>query len=264
MAQLRVAGRLLVVALVVLPLVRATAVAGTDGTQSVRRLVPDRTTALSVRVGPASPTAFTWHVVLGPTESLTRLGDGRIAVLAPWPPDLVDPEDENDTNYPTYPVPEAPPLSSSDPYRFSADPDGSMAADEAMHDVGPFDPAYADEYIPDPGRDDPDDLDSPENANSGPPPGPDTSDPVEPSDSEPVSELDPLDALNNVEAARSDQFVALISAPYALDALNRRIPARLTVAGPDMIELTAGPALIAPAYPLVVTSSIVFNPDALR
>ena len=41
-----------------------------------------------------------------------------------------------------------------------------MAADEAMHDVGPFDLAYADEYRPDTGADAPNDPDSPANANS--------------------------------------------------------------------------------------------------
>jgi hypothetical protein len=69
-----------------------------------------------------------------------------------------------------------PPLPDGDPYEFSADPDGSMAADEAQHYVGPFDPAYSEEYLPDPGSDDPTDPESPENANRGPPPGPDTTD----------------------------------------------------------------------------------------
>jgi hypothetical protein len=136
-----------------------------------------------------------------------------------------------------------------------------MAADEALHDVGPFDPAYSDEYLPDAGSDDPTDPDSPANANSGPPPGRDTSDATDASDNEPVPEFDHLDAIYEAEASRSDQVVALIGAPQATDALGRRLAAWLRVTGPDSVELRFGPVLVS-AFPLTATSSLTFNPDA--
>lgn len=208
-----------------------------------------------------SPAAPEWRITLSPNESLARLPDGSIAVVAPWPPNPGDgtyypPEDDSVSRDP-------PPLPANDPYRYSADPDGSMAADEAQHDVGPFDPAYSDEYLPDPWAvDDPSDPDSPVNANTGPPPEADTSDRLEPSDNEPVAEADALDALYEAEASRPDQIVALIAPPQATDALGRRIPARLTITGRESVELRFEPTLIA-ALPFTATSRLTFNPDAL-
>ena len=125
----------------------------------------------------------------------------------------------------------------------------------------PSTPATRDEYLPETGSDDPDDPDSPANANNGPPPGSDTSDTVEPSDNEPVPEFSPLDALYEAEASRSDQIVALIAAPHATDALGRRVVARLSVSGSDVVELRVAP-VFPPAFPLSATASLTFNPDA--
>jgi hypothetical protein len=216
---------------------------------------------------PFWPLKYEWRVSLRPTESLTQLADGSVAVVAPWPPDIIGPGDGTDyRSSASDPGGQAqslepPSLPASDPYLHSADPDGSMAADEALHDVGPFDPAYSDEYVPDTGSDDPADPDSPANANSGPPPGRDTSDATDASDNEPVPEFDDLDAIYEVEASRSDQVVALIGAPQATDALGRRVAAWLRVTGPDSVELRFGP-LVVSAFPLTATSSLTFNPDA--
>ena len=213
------------------------------------------------------PVVYEWRVSLGPTESLAQLSDGSVAVVAPWPPDIIGPGDGTDYTSPAGapgerdPSADPPPLPASDPYRYSADPDGSMAADEALHDVGPFDPAYPDEYLPDTGSDDPADPDSPANANSGPPPGRDTSDTADASDNERVPEFDHLDALWEAEASRSDQIVALIAAPKATDALGLRVAAWLKVTGPESVELRFGPGF-ASAFPLTATSSLTFNPDA--
>ena len=199
-----------------------------------------------------SPTEYDWRLELSETESLARLPDGSVAVVAPWPPGSGDGTyypPENDS------VPRDPPSLPTDPYRHSADPDGSMAAEEALHNVGPFDPRYPGEYLPDPWADDPT---GPED----PPPKADTSDPIEPSDNEPVAEVDPLDALIDAEAVRSDQIVALLGVPRATDALGRRIPVRLVINHANTIEVRFEPALAA-AFPLTATSRITFNPDAL-
>jgi hypothetical protein len=209
----------------------------------------------------SSPTTFDWQVSLGPTESLTQLADGSVAVVAPWPTDVLGPDDGTDYTS-SGPAPAPQPLPSPDPYEFSADPDGSMAADEAMHNMGPFDPAYADEYIPDFGIDDPSDPDSLENANSGPPPGPDTSDPTDPSDDELVAESDGHDALYAAEESRSDQVVALIAPPHAVDNLGNTVPSSLSITAPDTVKLTVGPVVNGPQYPLLATSGISFNSDA--
>jgi hypothetical protein len=214
----------------------------------------------------SSPVVYEWWVALSPTESLTQLSDGSVAVVAPWPPDILGPGDGTDYTTPAgtpgeRSLADPPPLPPSDPYWYSADPDGSMAADEALHDVGPFDPRYSDEYLPDTGTDDPTDPDSPTNANSGPPPGSDTSDATDPSDNGPVPEFDHLDAIYEAEASRSDQIVALIGAPQATDALGRRVVVRLRVKGPDSVELRFGPLFVS-AFPLTATSSLTFNPDA--
>jgi hypothetical protein len=214
----------------------------------------------------SSPAVYEWRVLLSPTESLAQLSDGSIAVVAPWPPDVIGPEDGTDYTSPAgtpgeRSVAEPPPLPASDPYRYSADPDGSMAADEALHDVGPFDPAYPDEYLPDTGSDDPDDPDRPANADSGPPPGSDTSDTTDASDNERVPESSPLDPLYEAEGSRSDQVVALIAVPRATDALGRHLDARLKVTGPESVELRFGPEF-ASAFPFTATSSLTFNPDA--
>jgi hypothetical protein len=218
------------------------------------------------RTSATSPNAYDWQVSLSPTESLTMLSDGSVAVVAPWPADVTGPDDGTD-----YMSPESagdstefrdmPPLPLTDPYTSSADPDGSMAADEALHDVGPFDPAYPDEYLPDFGSDDPTDPDSPANANSGPPPGPDTTDTTDPSDDEPVPETDRLDTIYEVEASRSDQIIALISRPQGMDALGQPVPASLHVIAADTVELVFEPAA-RPTFPLSVTSNVTFNPDA--
>lgn len=214
----------------------------------------------------SSPTAYELKIALGPTESLAKLPDGSIAIVAPWPADVLGPGDGTDYMSPASDPGEREllpptPLPVSDPYRYSADPDGSMAADEALHDVGPFDPAYPDEYLPDTGSDDRDDPDSPANANSGPPPRADTSDTVEPADNERVPEFSPLDALYEAEASRSDQIVALLAAPQAADALGRRVAARLGTSAPDIVELRFA-SVFPPAFPVSATSSLTFNPDA--
>jgi hypothetical protein len=213
-----------------------------------------------------SPVVFEWRVFLRPTESLAQLTGGSVAIVAPWPADVLGPGDGTDYTSPAgtpgeRSLADPAPMSASDPYRYSADPDGSMAADEALHDVGPFDPRYSDEYLPDTGSDDPTDPDSPANANSGPPPGRDTSDATDASDNERVPEFDPLDEIYEAEASRSDQIVALIAAPKATDALGRRVGAWLRVTGPDSVELRFGPGF-ASAFPLTATSSFTFNPDA--
>lgn len=225
---------------------------------------PGRVVLTVRREWASSPTQYEWRIALGPTESLAELADGSVAVVAPWPADVLGPGDG--TEYPASDPGETdfappPPLSASDPYRYSADPDGSMAADEALHDVGPFDPRYPDEYLPDTGHDDPDDPDSPANANSGPPPKANTTDTVEPSDNEPVPESSPLDALFEAEALRSDQIVALIAPPAAADALGRRVAARLSVSMPDLVEVRFG-AVFTAAFPLSATAAVTFNPDA--
>ena len=207
----------------------------------------------------SSATAYEWRFALGAKESLARLPEGSIAVIAPWPPNPGD-----GTYYPPEDPPgrEPPPLPANDPYRYSADPDGSMAREEALHDVGPFDPRYPDEYLPDPWAvGDPSDPDDPVNANSGPPPKLDTSDPVERSDNEPVLETDALDAVYNAEAARSDQIVALIERPRARDALGREIPVRLVITQANAVELRFAPVLTA-AFPFTASARFVFNPDA--
>ena len=212
------------------------------------------------------PAVYEWRVSLGPTESLAQLSDGSVAVVSPWPFDVIGPGDGTDYTSPDgtpgeRDLADPAPLPASDPYRYSADPDGSMAADEALHDVGPFDPAYPDEYLPDTGSDDPSDPDSPANANTGPPPGRDTSDTADASDNEPVPEFDHLDAIYEAEASRSDQIVALIAAPQATDALGRRLAAWLKVTGPESVELRFGPGF-ASVFPLTGNSSLTFNPDA--
>jgi hypothetical protein len=138
-----------------------------------------------------------------------------------------------------------------------------MAADEKLHDVGPFDPAYADEYLPDPWAvDDSSDPDSPVDPDAGPPAEADASDPIEPSDNEPVPEVDALDALYDAEASRSDQIVAMIAAPQAKDALGRRIPVQLAITASNTVELRFGPVLAA-TFPFTASSRVTFNPDAL-
>jgi hypothetical protein len=228
--------------LVVIPLSRGT-------TTPAVQLFPDRGTAVStsssttvsstpdgVRLSVHSSLAL--HVRLRPNESLAQLRDGSIAVVAPWPAELLGPGDG--TYYPPSETDHRPaPLPKDDPYAHSADPDGSMAADEAMHDVGPFDPAYADEYKPDLWAEDPADV------SLGPPPGRDTSDPIEPSDNEVVPASDSLDAIYAIEASRPDQVVALI-APVGQNAV-LRITAR------DMVEVTLTG---------VASIGISFNPDA--
>jgi hypothetical protein len=213
----------------------------------------------------SSPALSEWKISLGLTESLAQLPDGSVAIVAPWPPDITGPGDGTDYTSPEGSPGETDhtmaPLPESDPYRYSADPDGSMAADEALHDVGPFDPRYSDEYLPDTESDDPTDPDSPANANSGPAPGPDTSDPIDASDDEYVPESDPLDAIYEAEASRSDQIVALIGAPQASDALGRHVAARLRVTARDSVELRFGPGFVF-VFPLTATSSVTFNPDA--
>jgi hypothetical protein len=198
----------------------------------------------------SSPAAYKWHFALSAKESLTKLADGRIAVVAPWPPNEGDGTDysspdgtpgERVTSGP-------PPLPASDPYRYSADPDGSMAAEEALHDVGPFDPAYADEYLPDPSSDAAEEPDAP-------------TDGLVPSD-EPVPEMDPLDAIYAAELSRDDQIVALIDSPQATDALGRRVVVRLRITGPDTVEVRFRPSSTA-AFPLTATARLTFNPDAL-
>lgn len=226
---------------------------------------PDGFRLTTRREWPSSPWVYEWKVTLSLTESLAQLPNGGVAIVAPWPPDILGPGDGTDYTPPQGTPGEAdhtmPPLPASDPYRYSADPDGSMAADEAMHDVGPFDPRYSDEYVPDTGSDDPTDPDSPATANSGPAPGPDTSDPVDPSDNEYVPESDPLDAIYEAEASRSDQIVGLIAAPQATDALGRRVVVQLKVKGPSSVELRFTPLFVS-AFPLTATSSVTFNPDA--
>lgn len=209
----------------------------------------------------SSPTGYQWRIALSAMESLASLPDGSVAVVAPWPPNPGDgtyypPEDSSIGRDP-------PPLPANDPYRYSADPDGSMASEEALHDVWPFDPRYPEEYLPDPWAvGDPSDTDDPVNANSGPPPTTDTSDPVEPSDNEPVPETDPLDAVYNAEDTRTDQVVALIERPHATDALGRAIPARLVITAPEIVELRFAPVLTA-AFPFTASARLTFNPDAL-
>lgn len=226
---------------------------------------PDSLLLTTRRDWASSPAVYEWRVSLSPTESLVQLSDGSVAVVAPWPADITGPDDGTDYMSPEGSPGEADhtmaPLPASDPYRYSADPDGSMAADEALHDVGPFDPRYPDEYLPDTGSDYPSDPDSPANANSGPPPGRDTSDPTDASDNEPVPEVDALDAIYEAEASRSDQIVALIGAPQATDAFGRRLPVRLGVKGRDSVELRFG-LLFVSAFPLTATSRVTFNPDA--
>jgi hypothetical protein len=242
MARLTLA--LLASLLVAVPLSRAT----TGPTQSVATM--QEGLRLTARVQEASsPTTLRWHVALGQDETLTQLGNGSIAVVAPWPADPGD-----GTTYPPEDTHVMPPPPADDPYAKSADPDGSMAADEAMHDVGPFDPAYSDEYLPDTGHDAPNDPDSPANANSGPAPGPDTSgDTTDPSDNEVVPESDPTDAVYAAEESRNDQVIALIPAPRAKGGR-----AFFAIVAPDTVELTVGPS----AHPLVVTADVIFNPDA--
>ena len=107
---------------------------------------PDRIVLRVRRDWASSPTVYQWRILRGPTESLAELPDGSVAIVAPWPADVLGPGDGTDYMSPATDPGErevAPPapLPPSDPYRYSADPDGSMAADEALHDVGPFDPA---------------------------------------------------------------------------------------------------------------------------
>jgi hypothetical protein len=223
----------------------------------------DSLIATARREWASSPTAYEWRFALGASESLARLPDGGIAVVAPWPPDKGDgtvypPSDSGQIG-----TSDPPPLPADDPYRYSADPDGSMAAEEKLHDVGPFDPRYPDEYLPDPWAiDDATDPDSPINANTGPPPEADTSDPVQPSDNEPVPEVDALDKLYDAEAARSDQVVAMIVPPQAWDLLGRPIPVRLVITAPNAVELRFAPVLTA-AFPFTASARLIFNPDAI-
>lgn len=272
-----VTGALCVAALIIVPLSAASgspsahiyADTGTAESLDASTTVTSAPDSLVLTTQMASQTASTvygWQVSLGPTEALTQLSDGSVAVVAPWPADVTAPGDGTDYTSPAgAPGPkdgsDPPPLSESDPYALSADPDGSMAADEALHDVGPFEPAYPDEYVPDTGSDDPSDPDSPANANTGPPPGADTADTTSPSDDEIVPEADRLDALYQAEASRSDQIVALISSPQATDAIGQPVPASLSISAPDTIDVQFGPSLSA-AYPFTATSSVTFNPDA--
>ena len=227
--------------LVAVPLSRGT-------TMPSMQIFPDRGTVVSTsssatvsstpdRIKLSVHSSLALRVRLGPNESLAQLPDGSIAVVAPWPADLMGPGDG--TEYPPSETDHRPaPLPKQDPYAHSADPDGSMTADEAKHDVGPFDPAYADEYKPDPWAEDPAD------ATLGPPPGRDTSDPVEPSDNEVVPESDSLDAIYEVEGSRSDQVVVLI-------APGQNVVLRITAR--DMVEVTLSG---------VASIGISFNPDA--
>jgi hypothetical protein len=223
---------------------------------------------ISARVdSPSSEPSFIVQIHLSTPESVIQLADGSVAVVAPWPADVTGPDDGSDYTSPSMDpgesdgtVAQAQPAA-PDPYDVSADPGGSMAADEASHNVGPFDPAYSEEYTPDTGADSPTDPDTPQNANAGLPPPTDTTDTTDASDDESVAEPNGMDALYSAEELRSDQILGLLGTPTATDSAGHAVPASFSVTTSGRIYLDLAPTASS-SYPLVATSAISFNPDA--